>query len=51
MRFRIVMFARFVMRRGLTVMVRGGMVVSGGGVVVLARRMLGGLGHLFVLLP
>jgi uncharacterized membrane protein YedE/YeeE len=48
---RLVMVAVLVMMRGLMVMVRGSVVVRGGGMVMLARRMLRGLGHLFVLLP
>ena len=43
--FRLVMVAVLMMMRGLVMMVRSGMVVSGGGVVMLARRMLGGFCH------
>jgi hypothetical protein len=44
-------FAEFVKMSRLMMVMRGGMVVSGGGVVMLARRMLGRFRHDSVLLP
>jgi hypothetical protein len=48
---RLFVFAELMMMGRLMMMMRGGVMVSGGGLMMLARRMLGRLGHLFVLLP
>jgi hypothetical protein len=48
---RLFVFAELVMMGRLMMMMCGGVVVSGGSVVMLARWMLRGLGHLLVLLP
>jgi uncharacterized membrane protein YedE/YeeE len=48
---RVLVFAEFVMMGRLMMVVRGGVVVSGGGLVMLTRRMLGRFRHDFVLLP
>ena len=48
---RLFVFAEFVKMGCLMMVMRGGVVVRGGGVVILARRMLGRFRHDFGLLP
>jgi hypothetical protein len=45
---RVLVFAEFMMMGRLMMVVRGGVVVSGGGLVRLARRMLGRFGRVFL---
>jgi hypothetical protein len=47
----VFVFAHLVMMGRLMMVVRSGVVVSGGGLVMLARRMRGRFRHDFVLLP
>jgi hypothetical protein len=48
---RVFVFAELMMMGRLMMVMRGGVMVSGGGLVMLARRMRGRFGHVFVLLP
>jgi hypothetical protein len=48
---RVLVFAELMMMGRLMMVMRGGVMVSGGGLVMLARRMLGRFRHDFVLLP
>ena len=45
---RVFVFAHFMMMGRLMMVVSGGVVVSGGSLVMLARRMLGRFGHVFL---
>jgi hypothetical protein len=48
---RVLVFAELMMMGRLVMVMRGGVMVSGGGLVMLARRMFGRFRHDFVLLP
>jgi hypothetical protein len=45
---RFLVFAELMMMGRLMMVMRSGVVVSGGGVVMLVRRMLGRFGHIFL---